>query len=117
MQQVDGSLEMLHDLIALFQQECPKLMEEIHQAIANGDAQRLQRAAHTLKGSIGIFAAAPAFEAAKRLESLGRGGDLSGAAAAQAALDHEIERLMPALHDLTASKESSNGSTDESADR
>jgi hypothetical protein len=61
------------------------------------DPARLQLSAHVLKGGVATFAARAAFEAALRLEKMGRGGDLSAAPEALAALAQEVERLRPAL--------------------
>jgi HPt (histidine-containing phosphotransfer) domain-containing protein len=58
----------------------------------------LERAAHKLKGSLGIFEARNACAAARRLEELGRAGDLDEAATAIQALDDETARLTPALN-------------------
>ncbi len=43
-------------------------------AIRDNDWEALQRAAHTLKGSVGNLGAAKAAEAAHRLEQLGKEG-------------------------------------------
>ena len=42
-----------------------------------GDLPGLARAAHTLKGSVAIFAAQAAYDAALRIEQMGRDGDAS----------------------------------------
>jgi hypothetical protein len=49
---------------------------------------------------VGNFAARPAFEAALKLEMIGREGSLAHAEEAYAALEKEIERLQPALAGL-----------------
>jgi hypothetical protein len=46
---------------------------------------------------VGNFGAKGAFEAALRLETMGRRGDLIRAQEAYAVLEEEIERLRPAL--------------------
>ena len=89
--------ENLRKLAGLFLAECAKLMPEIHDAIVLADASRLRRAAHTLKGSVACFAAKAAEEAAQRLETMGRDGNLAGAEEAWKALEEEIERLNPEL--------------------
>ncbi len=101
LEQTGGSMEMFRDLVELFSEECPKLMGEIRESIARSDAAALRGAAHTLKGSAGIFAARAAEGAAAELESIVRAGDLSGAQQALAALEIEIARLMPALAALS----------------
>jgi HPt (histidine-containing phosphotransfer) domain-containing protein len=75
----------------------PGLLGNVHAALSKQDAVALERAAHKLKGSLGIFEARNACAAARRLEELGRAGDLDGAATALQMLDEETARLTPAL--------------------
>jgi len=98
-----ASVETLKELVELFAVECPKLMGRIHDAVTQNDASELQRAAHTLKGSLQIFGVARPVEAALRLETLGRNGDLADAEEAWSVLEKEIERLRPMLSDLQES--------------
>ncbi len=88
---------LLRELAELFLQECPKLMTEIGRAVASGEAMRLKRNAHTLKGSADNFAATGVHEAASRLEMMGRNGNLAGVHEAWATLQQEVERFKPAL--------------------
>jgi signal transduction histidine kinase/CheY-like chemotaxis protein/ligand-binding sensor domain-containing protein/HPt (histidine-containing phosphotransfer) domain-containing protein len=97
---VDGSAELLSELVALFLSELPGLLTSLRGAVTAGDARAIERAAHKLKGSVGNFAARPAFEAAWKLEALGRDGSLSTAASAYAELAEEIERLKSAMANL-----------------
>ena len=62
------------EIIALFLTQCPHLLEEIREAASQRDAARLERAAHTLKGSLGDMAAPCAFRCARALEDMGRKG-------------------------------------------
>jgi PAS domain S-box-containing protein len=94
---VGGDAKLLGELVALFRQAYPGWLAEMRAAIAGQDAAALMRAAHTLKGSAGTFGAHSTFEAAARLEELGRDGDLGGAVEACAALAAILERLDPAL--------------------
>lgn len=93
----DDSEELLIELTGVFLDECPEMMRQIRAAIDERDAPALQRAAHSLKGSARIFAAAAATEAALRLETMGAKGDLSDAEQCWAALSLEVERLASAL--------------------
>jgi PAS domain S-box-containing protein len=97
LERVDGDLELLKELAGLFLRECPRRMAEIRQAISQRNVLKLQQEAHTLKGSVGNFGAREAFEAARRLETVGRGQDWSQAEEAWAALEQAIGRLEPAL--------------------
>ena len=61
------------------------------------DTNRIERAAHGLKGSICNFFAPAATKAAGRLEALARQGEVSRLKGAVDDLDREIARLKPAL--------------------
>lgn len=67
---VEGDVSLIRELAGLFLDESPHRLEEIRDAITQRDVRRLQRAAHTLKGSVGNFGASRAFDATRRLEVL-----------------------------------------------
>ena len=92
-----GDRQLLAELAGLFLAECPRWMTEMRAAVAGGEPPRLQLAAHALKGGVATFAAGATYEAALRLEKMGRAGDLSAAPEALAALAQKVERLRPAL--------------------
>jgi CheY-like chemotaxis protein len=100
LKRVGGNQEALSDLVELFHKECPKQLEEIHSAFSAGNARRLQRAAHTLKGSAAIFGAERTVDAAFAVESLGREGNLDSAADAIQVLEEELAELRKALAEL-----------------
>ena len=102
--QVDGDVRLLRKLARLFLTDCPGMMSSIRQAMASRDARGLQRAAHALKGSIANFAARGPFEAALKLEIMGRIGELIGGKEACLALKKEVTRLQRALAVLVARK-------------
>jgi HPt (histidine-containing phosphotransfer) domain-containing protein len=102
LEHADGSEELLLELAGLFIEECPEMMRQVRAAIDAGDTPALQRAAHSLKGSVRIFAMPTATEAARRLEVIGAKGDLSRADDAWTALRLEIDRLTAALADKTS---------------
>ena len=64
------------------------------------DSEALERAAHTLKGSVGDFAATSAYEMAFRLEQMGRDDNITHAEEAYTALEEEMKRLVPVLAEL-----------------
>jgi HPt (histidine-containing phosphotransfer) domain-containing protein len=100
---VGGDAELLAEVAGIFLEECQTLLAATQAAVARGDGQALERAAHTLKGSVGHFCAHAAADAALRLEQIGREGDLTQAAGALAALEEALDRLAPALRKLLAS--------------
>ena len=94
---VQGDRDLLKDIIDAFLDECPRMLDEIRSAILQGDRATLQRAAHTIKGSMRYFGAKEAFERAFELESRGRDGQLAGAEQLLERLEREIGRLQPEL--------------------
>jgi two-component system, sensor histidine kinase and response regulator len=92
---------LLREIVRLFLADCPRRLAGIKEAVRRGDAEALRIEAHTLKGSVGNFAAKQAFAAAQRLEIMGRDGDLTKAGEARMALESELARLTEALTKLT----------------
>jgi HPt (histidine-containing phosphotransfer) domain-containing protein len=90
-------MELLKKLAALFVEQAPRLLSAAHEAVTQRDGKTLERAAHTLKSSVGTFNAHTAFEAAQRLEMIGHQGDFEQAAAVYIHLAQEIARLEQAL--------------------
>jgi len=97
---VEGNVELLKEMIRLFLKELPELQTRLRDALTAGNAKAIENAAHKIKGSLGNFAAHPAFEMALKLEALGRDGSLSAAGPALGELDKEIERLKSAMTKL-----------------
>jgi two-component system, sensor histidine kinase and response regulator len=94
---VGGDRQLLKDLMAVFLDEYPAWLSDLHVGLAAADIGRLQRAAHKFKGTLGNFGAQVAFEAAYRLEIMGREKNLTGAADVVLLLEKELARLLPAL--------------------
>jgi two-component system, sensor histidine kinase and response regulator len=94
---VGDDRELLGELASLFLEEAPRLTQDIAAAIAANDARALRAAAHSLKGAVDNFAAKGAFAAAWRLETMGRNGNLFGAAETFAELETELRQLEPVL--------------------
>jgi two-component system sensor histidine kinase/response regulator len=88
---------VLRDLAPLFVEECPKLLRAAREALSAGDTASARRAAHTLKGSAGVFCASPTVEIAQRLELQASAGDLDAARTTIYTLEAESNRLLAAL--------------------
>ncbi len=94
---LDGDQDLLCQLADLFITQGPKEMHEVQEALQQGDASRLARAAHKLKGSVIQFNASGVVAAVKELDEVSRGGNLQAAAAAFAKLQPELDRFKHAL--------------------
>ena len=92
---------LLRELAGLFLEDGTALLHELRTAIAGLDAAKVDRAAHTLKGSVGNFGAMRAFELCGRLEAMGRSHDLGGAPEVLAALEQEMSRVVGLLTEIT----------------
>ena len=97
LERVDNDEQLLQELIELFRLDCSKLTKQIGDAIAAENPVAIETTAHALKGAIGTFAAKPAFDAALRLEIMGREHQISGAGRAYKLLETEIDRLQSRL--------------------
>jgi len=102
---VDNDPQLLRDLVDLFVEECPRLVEEIRVALERKDAKAVQRGAHSLRGSTRNLAAQMASEAALKLERLAQAGDLLHAESVLEELEFQLERLKPALLAVRAGTE------------
>jgi len=101
-----GNDRLIKSLIASFLADAPKKFTEIKRAMENKDAEKLARAAHSLKGSLGIFGVQHPIAAARSLEVMGRTGRLRSAASDLHALEEGLKHLkleLQALQKKTAS--------------
>lgn len=92
-----GSLRLLRAAAADFLKDYPSQLAGLRQALDRQDSRGVQLHAHSLKGAVGNFAAPAVVEAARRLEAMGRGGDLRESEAAYRELEAAMERLRPTL--------------------
>jgi len=94
---VNGDRELFKEIATLFLENLPDNIAHIRGAIAKSDADALDRAAHSLKGSVGNFGAKRAFEAAYRLELMGKEARLTEAEGALSELEAELKDLETAV--------------------
>jgi PAS domain S-box-containing protein len=102
LRRVGDDRQLLGELAEVFLKESPRLLEAIRMAIGGQDPAKVRIFAHSLKGAIDNFAAQAAYDAALRLEMLGRGGNLAEAEQACAGLQKEMDRLLPVVANLVS---------------
>lgn len=100
LERLGGEEELLREVARLFLDEYPMLMNEIRSAAALRDASALERAAHSMKGSVSNFGTERVYDAAYALERMGRAGDLSTAAECIEKLESALAYIHPALLEL-----------------
>jgi PAS domain S-box-containing protein len=89
---VGGETALLRELIDSFLEETPPLVATLRQALEQGDAAELHRAAHTLKSSSNDFGATTLAELCQELETMGKAGTLDGAAELVTQVEKEYEQ-------------------------
>jgi HPt (histidine-containing phosphotransfer) domain-containing protein len=87
-------------MAGLFLQDCPRLLTEIREAVTHSDGKALERSAHKLRGSVGNFTTGAAYNAAHRLETMGRENNFTHAEEAWVTLEKEMENFRSGLEDL-----------------
>jgi signal transduction histidine kinase/CheY-like chemotaxis protein len=112
LERLGGDVALLTELVSLFLQDAPKLIAEIHSALAQQDADALRRAAHSLKGASAYIGATTASEIAYRLERLATQGQLQEASHVMGELERVLAALQPLLQQLSVSTTIPNGTVD-----
>jgi len=96
-ERLEGDMELLRDLAALYIKEYPVQLERLQSAVLSSDIPRIQRAAHKIKGTATSFAAAPAVELARELVGANDFGDGTEISKMAGRLSDELRRLHFAL--------------------
>jgi two-component system, sensor histidine kinase and response regulator len=95
-----GRADLLKHVIEVFLEDGPATLTRLKGAIEAGDGTSVAAIAHSLKGSVGLFSQGQAYEGARRLEQVGKSGDLSQANAVQAEVEESVARLTTELRVL-----------------
>jgi two-component system, sensor histidine kinase and response regulator len=99
-ERIDGDRTLLSELVVLLRESYPGQIRSAREAVIQGDAAALQRAAHSLKGALGNLAAPIGSRLAFELESMGKSGDLGLATTRVDLLEHELIRVIETLEGL-----------------
>jgi PAS domain S-box-containing protein len=92
-------IDALDELIELYRQETPKLLDRLSTALIQQDAEAVAAAAHSLKSTSASIGAWEVSALGARLEQCGRLGDLSAAGNLFDQLQVEFDRAIVALLD------------------
>jgi CheY-like chemotaxis protein len=93
---VGGDRDLLRTLVDDVLVEAPRLVQELRDAIEDGNTEVVRTTAHALKGCIGNFGSTPAFERALHMEKMGADENLDEARRALAALEKAMEGFLSA---------------------
>lgn len=98
LERVDHDREILRDLVLTFQEELPRQLKEIREAVAREDVETVAKVGHTLKGMLSNVSAARAAVGAELLEQLGRQGGKQGLKDALAQFELDTAALLAELN-------------------
>jgi HPt (histidine-containing phosphotransfer) domain-containing protein len=99
-----GDHALLRDIVEAFLEEEPRRVAEIRRGIEEPDFELLNRAAHTVKGSMRYFSAQGVYDRALTLEQMGAEQTTAGASLQLRLLEQELEKLLPHLVDYVHGK-------------
>jgi HPt (histidine-containing phosphotransfer) domain-containing protein len=88
---------LFYEMVGLLRSDVPQWLNVLHAAEREGDASRVQRAAHTLKGLVANFGASRAVAAAAEVEQYGKAQTTEGLHEAVAELEGSLDELLGAL--------------------
>jgi HPt (histidine-containing phosphotransfer) domain-containing protein len=103
-ERVNEDMELLRDLLQIFKQESPVMLQKLQAALEQKSFPDVAKFSHKLKGSALQFSASPAAATAARLEKMGQSHVLEGSAEAFEQLKNEITDLVEALRQMIQSK-------------
>jgi signal transduction histidine kinase/CheY-like chemotaxis protein/HPt (histidine-containing phosphotransfer) domain-containing protein len=95
--QCEGNEELMSELVSIFQENTPQIVQSIGDAIAKRDAPALAVSAHKLLSSLGAFGAREAGTLARRLERHGQENDFRGTKERFTELEREADKIYAAL--------------------
>jgi HPt (histidine-containing phosphotransfer) domain-containing protein len=100
LESVENDAGFLKTLIGIFLADCPGKLAAIQAAVVARDPHEVMQASHSLKGSVSVFGAKSAVDAAQNLESMGRERKQEGLGEAFAALEREMALVTSALEKI-----------------
>jgi two-component system, sensor histidine kinase and response regulator len=97
LKRLNKDMKLFREIAKVFHEQSPTILARIRGAVESRSSEELQRAAHTLKGSVSIFAANQAVDGAIKMEQLGRESDFEAAGVFYYELETLVIRLADAL--------------------
>jgi response regulator RpfG family c-di-GMP phosphodiesterase len=95
--QCDGDEELMSELVSIFHDNTPQIVQAIGEAVEQRDGPALAAQAHKLMSSLGAFGAGSARTLALRLEKHGQENNFGGAKERFTELERETDKIYAAL--------------------
>jgi HPt (histidine-containing phosphotransfer) domain-containing protein len=87
--------ELIFESIDMFFDSSQTRLKALQEAVKERDDNKIMNEAHALKGVVGIFSQGEVFDAAKKIEFIGRNKDLTG-------VDEALKQFETSLGELIA---------------
>jgi two-component system, sensor histidine kinase and response regulator len=97
LEQLGGDEMLLHEVMDIFLEEAPKHLATLRLAVAQGVAETVETAAHTLKGELGYLGIPEISQRASQIEEMGRCNNVSGAATLLPQFEADVSGLFTAI--------------------
>ena len=99
----EGRADLLRRMIKIFDEQTPQLLGRLRHAFRRGDAQAVEFAAHTLKGSLAQLGAQSTADLASQLEEAARVAAPGRSEAVLKQLEAQTGQIQRLLNDLAKS--------------
>jgi two-component system sensor histidine kinase/response regulator len=100
LERVEGDRELLAEMIQIFKEEVPVLMNTMRESLQRGDWTVLERSAHSLKGAVSNLSSKATASVALKLEQDAKNKDAESSKASVAEIERIMNSLLPALSEL-----------------
>jgi PAS domain S-box-containing protein len=100
LERVEGDQELLTEIIHLFQENAPRLLTAMRDALQSGDMATLERTAHSLKGAMSNLSANAAAATAQQLESDAKNNNVESATENIAEVERAVKQLLQVLMEV-----------------
>ena len=105
LERLGGDPVLFGEILILFLEDAPELIDRARQSLADQDLETLERAAHSIKGLSVNFEAQPLAVAAATIEKHARDRDMQRAQACFPELEAQLKNLKSALSEFRKSHE------------
>ena len=99
---VENDLDLLGELIGIFREEFPRLLQCLQDSITREDMKNVEAASHALKGMLSGLSVTRAAAIASQLEQMARDEKTSGIPEILALFEREVANLLEELDTYTA---------------
>jgi two-component system sensor histidine kinase/response regulator len=100
LERLENDSQLLNEVISIFLADSPGKLAELRAAVAARNSSEIVSGSHSLRGSLSIFGAKAAVEAAQELETIGRQGKVECVEKAFSVFEREMALVTSALDQI-----------------